>query len=214
MTLRFFWSRYSFPFKGALWAFWLLVVTPVVWVVALPCTPHPEYFYLTYPVLAVMACLWEAHTRQLLAGNPMGLEAVAPMMGRTATNLLVLFFFSLLLAIPVSMFTPTYQCYTERAKAAELVLATAGLREMIEGKVTASKTLEKSGLGVSVKPGGRVSSGFVTDTGTIILISDNPAAVLTMTPALKTLSSGEVQWQCRGYPEKIFPMMCRTGEQK
>jgi hypothetical protein len=214
VNFRVLWTRYPFPFKGALWVFWLLVIAPVVWGTTLPCAPHPEYFYLTYPVVAVVACLWEAHARQLLAGSSMGLAAMARMTGRTAANLLILLFFSLLLAVPVSIFTPTYQCYNERAKAAELVLATVGLRETIEGKVKTSKTLEKSGLDVSVQPAGRVSGGFVTDTGTIILISEDPPAVVTMTPVLKNPNNGDVHWQCRGYPEKVFPLMCRAEGQK
>lgn len=214
MNFRLLWTRHAFPFKGAIWAFWLLVVTPVVWGAAFPCVSHPEYFYLTYPVVVVVACLWEAHTRQVVAGSPTDLQMIARVMGRTIGNLLILLFFSLLLAVPVGIFMPTYQCYNDRAKTAELVLATAGLREKIEAKVKASRTLEKSGLDVSIQAGGRVSSGFVTDTGTIILISDDPAAVVTMTPALKSPNNGDVQWRCRGYPEKVFPVMCRAEGQK
>jgi hypothetical protein len=52
----------------------------------------------------------------------------------------------------------------------------------------------------------RVNGGMVSKDGAIIVESEEPPAVIVLTPEMK----GEaVQWQCRGFPTKYMPATCR-----
>ncbi|MEO6018426.1 MAG: hypothetical protein ABIP46_14310, partial [Polaromonas sp.] len=138
-------KAYPFPFKGALWAFWLLAFVPTIWMSVFTCAANPEYFYSGYSALTALVCVWEAHVRWLEIETPGDFRMIFPILKRAIANILILIFFSLVIALPAALFLPAYQCYTDRAKVSELILASSSVRSEVEERVKASGTLEKSG---------------------------------------------------------------------
>jgi hypothetical protein len=80
------------------------------------------------------------------------------------------------------------------------------LRTTIGERALAKKSLENGGEGMKIVPSGRVKGGVVTKDGSIILASDEPPAVVVLTPEFQ---NSKVQWKCIGFPTKIMPATCR-----
>ena len=110
---------------------------------------------------------------------------------------------------------PAYKDYTVRANVSELVIAASSYKSSIVERATVNGTLTNSGVGLSVIPGGRVTSGLINDSGHIHVVG-TPASVgvainLCLRPSLGP--GGTVLWECRTLSGtgtfKYLPPECR-----
>ncbi len=111
-----------------------------------------------------------------------------------------------LLALPFTLFQPTYQCYTERAKIAEMMVVASPYRDAITERATQRQSLSGVGEGLRVEPKGRVHGGAISTNGVITLFSDEPRALVVLRPYFE---NSEVKWACEGYPLKAMTASCR-----
>jgi hypothetical protein len=147
--------------------------------------------------------LWSNHVALAPQASRSRLAALAVHFIRDTALLLV---WIVVVGLPIAVVTPTYQCYTDRAKAAEVVLAGSVLRSQVEDAARARGTINGAGANIQFAPSGRVVAGRVTDDGEIVAIGEDPPVVIILSPAYV---GGRVSWKCRGFPRKIVPMMCR-----
>jgi hypothetical protein len=198
-------------FFGARWVFWLLLAAPSVLMVSSVCSQKGTAYQFVFPVVVVLACLWEAHVRSLLDHTARGWRIAAPLFLRFVGTTWRLLLWMLLASIPAIILVPQYACYTDRARFTQVLLQGQTLRDTIEARVQASKTLTHAGEGLQVKRSGRLVGGLVTDAGTIYLVSEDPPAVVSLTPQLQDMAQGTLQWKCVGYPARTMPRTCREN---
>ncbi len=80
------------------------------------------------------------------------------------------------------------------------------LREEIELHAQKQQSLANSGASLKVQKLGHITGGLVTKDGMIITVSEDPGAVVMLTPMM---NNGVISWKCLGYPNKHMPMNCR-----
>jgi hypothetical protein len=192
------------PLAEAHWSLpCLVVITGLALTFAQPCRSGPYYAEVAWAVLVACIVLWTNHVRRApLNGLRVALRVLTGAAVDGAKLLLIWF----LAAFPLAVITPTYQCYTDRAKAAEVLLAGVSMRDEVAANVQATGTTTGAGRGIRFTPTGRVGAGFVSEDGNVVLIGSDPPVAFLMTPSLK---QGAVTWRCQGFPEKSVPMMCR-----
>ena len=110
-----------------------------------------------------------------------------------------------LLTIPF----PHYDCYTSRAKVLELIVASSHSRHMMSERFDKSKSLRAIGEGLTIEKSKRVKEGLVTEDGIIILASDDPPAIVLVSPMAV---DGQLTWKCRGVPRKFTPISCKQWD--
>ncbi len=117
-----------------------------------------------------------------------------------------------IIGILAAVALPAYQDYTIRAKVSELVLASSAFRTSIAEKAQSDLTLTTSGKGLTVVPGGKVTSGSVSDLGVITIAGSSTsvgtAVTIILSPSL-VAATGQVIWTCTGTPAKFVPADCR-----
>jgi hypothetical protein len=172
-----------------------------------PCRDAPFYLEVVAASLFVAIVLWTNHLAVAPVRTPRDVLAIAAGASKDAVLLIGAV---VLAAVPLAVVTPAYQCYTDRAKAAEVVLAGASLRSEVEKNALARQTLAGSGSGVEFRPSGRVRWGMVTAEGQIVVVGDDPPVVFTFTPALV---GGSITWTCHGFPTRFAPKMCRGKDE-
>lgn len=111
-----------------------------------------------------------------------------------------------LLALPFILFQPTYQCYTERAKVAEMMVVASPYRDAITERATQRQSLSGVGEGLRVEPTGRLHGGAISANGIITLFSNEPRALVVLRPYFE---NSEVKWACEGFPLKAMAASCR-----
>jgi len=114
-----------------------------------------------------------------------------------------------LASIPFSVLQT--ECYTPRNKVAELILSGSTYRTQIDERFDSQKTLDNIGKGIQVELTQRVRSGMVTSDGTIVLVSEDPVAIVILTPHVE---QGQLIWKCSGSPKSVLPMPCRENSVK
>jgi len=155
------------------------------------------------PVLPVAA--WATHLR---VGTAHGWREVVAIVFGAIYDFFLLLLTVLLISIPTALFQPAYQCYTARAKVGELILGASPYRMGINERFAIQKTLQGIGNGLKVEKKGKIKGGFITSDGDIVLVSDDPLAVVLIRP---TPSKGELEWTCLGYPSQSMPGSCRQS---
>lgn len=195
--------RLKRPFQNAHWL--LAVVLVAAWVFAglVPCKEPPYYFETTLATGSIFLALWLSHLR---AFSVSGWHRIVSVAGGALSDLFRLLLLSIVVAIPILITLPAYQCYTPRAKVAEVILAASTFRAEIDARFAQSKMLRDSGIGLVLKPSGRVKAGFVTNDGVIIAIGEDPPAVVLFQPVV---TQGQISWRCQGFPTEIMPRSCR-----
>jgi type IV pilus assembly protein PilA len=204
MVKPFFNFKLRRPFVCAHWS--LLAVATAVWeflLIGQPCRESPLYLETSFATITVCVALWVNHLRFTGIG---GFRSVGNILAGAAYDLALLALWIIVVALPISLLTPTYQCYTNRAKVSELVLAGSVLRNEIGQRAMQNKTMSNSGAGIVVPIEGRTKGGVVTVDGTIVVAGDDPPAVIIFTPSL---IDGKIEWKCRGFPARVVPMSCR-----
>ena len=117
-----------------------------------------------------------------------------------------------IIGILAAVALPAYQDHTIRAKVSELVLATGGFKTSVSEKAQSDVSLASAGVGLTVVPAGKVTSGSVTDAGVITIAGSSTslgtAVTIVLTPTL-VATTGQVTWVCTGTPAKFVPAHCR-----
>ena len=198
-------SRYlKRPLSGAHWS--LLVVLVLLWEFTIwgeSCREGPYNFEVALLTATICTALWINHIQ---VGPILQARAVARIAGGALYDLLSFALVLIVAAIPIVIFLPTYSCYTPRSKVSEIVLYASSFKTEITQRALKTKSLANVGIGMQVLPSRRVKGGMVTKDGVIIVTSEDPPAVVILTPDIQ---GGEIKWQCRGYPTKYMPAMCR-----
>jgi hypothetical protein len=179
----------------------------LLWVVVLlsfdGCSPTPAYLATAYVAVTVCIVLWANH----LAMAPVNRTKDAfRLLAIALYDLFSLFALVILAFIPFSLLQ--HECCTSRAKVSGLILATANYRSQISDRFESQKTLSNIGAGLQVELTSRVRSGIVTSDGTIVLASEDPPAVVLVSPQIE---AGKLIWRCSGIPKSVMPISC-TGQ--
>jgi hypothetical protein len=194
------------PFTSSHWS--LAVVLVVAWelmLLARQCDPSPYYRELALAVTTVCLAFWTNHVAFLK--TPTGRPMVHIISGGVL-DILKLFLWVILIAVPLTVIWPSPQCYTDRAMAAEVILGTASAKEAIETRALAQGKVDEAGRGVKFPIQGRIKFGMVTTDGKIIAGAEDPLYVVVLIP---TMDQKEVRWTCSGFPSKISPASCREN---
>ena len=193
------------PLAAFRWPLKLALIAP--WVVlnflANSCEQQPSQYGVALLTATVCIVLWANH----LAVAPVRrFRDAIRLVGISLYDLIALVTMSVVISLPIWIFTPIYQCYTPRAKASEVVLAASSYRSVISDRFEQAHSLRDIGKGIAVIPAGRVKKGLVTSDGVIVVASDDPSVVVFLTPEVL---GGKLNWRCSGWPQKIMPMLCR-----
>lgn len=188
-------------------AHWLLPAAIVgfalLLVLAQSCRDGPRYAELAWILLSASFVVWANHLNESPIHSGLQLRRIVVGSLRDALLLLV---WIIVASIPIVIFTPTYQCYTQRAKVSQVVLAASAVKGQVEENARAKGRLDEAGKGLRFQPSGRTVAGHVTKDGEVIAIGDDPPVVIVLSPMLV---DGLVKWSCRGYPRTIVPLSCR-----
>jgi type IV pilus assembly protein PilA len=192
------------PFGKPYW-FFTLALSAVFFLdfALLPCEQRPRYFEVCYLTVTVVSAFW------LGVRSADGLNGLKKW-ARIAGSILLSLGYFLLLAFAMTLlstiFVGTYECYNDRAKVSELILAASSYREPVETNITKLHSLDHAGEGIEFRAQGRVHAGGISANGTIIVLGEEPTALIMLKPALE---NGIVSWQCSGFPVRVLPASCR-----
>jgi len=190
-------DAFRWPLIVALVASWLVLLF------AQDCRETPLYPEVVLATATICITFWANHVR---SDPTTGLRSVGRIIGFAIYDLISLAGLVFVLAIPLAIVIPHYDCYTPRAKVSEVILAASPIRNEINERFTHNRTLRDVGVGLQVTPSKRVAGGFVTTDGIIVLMSEDPPAVVVIQPQSV---EGQITWKCRGSPLKIMPTLCR-----
>ena len=167
------------------------------------CKSGPLYEETTVLTATLVSAMWVAvsSTADLSGWRKLRRTAVA-----IFQDLISLFMVVAALVIPLSLFLPAYQCYGDRGKVSELVLAASSYRSVVAERAQARQSLAGVGGGLLVKTEGRVHGGAISANGIITLFSEEPRALIVLRPYFE---NSEVKWACEGFPLKAMPAQCR-----
>lgn len=192
------------PFPNAHWALPALLV--LLWefvIFGQPCKEGPRYLEVALLSTTICIALWSSHFR--MAPDSMASRFIKFILG-ALYDLGSLLLIVVVVGIPLAVITPTYQCYTNRAKISERLLYSSSLREQINERALQNNSLANVGAGLEVKPSGRTKGGLVMKDGVILVYGEDPPAVIVLMP---TYENGAVTWKCTGFPLKYMPASCR-----
>ena len=119
-----------------------------------------------------------------------------------------------IIGILAAVALPAYQDYTVRARVSELILAASMFKASVAERAWADASLASSGAGLTVCAAGKVSSGEVTNTGSIMVAGDAVTLGVALTVALApTLApDNRVIWTCSTTGTGLYryvPAECR-----
>lgn len=166
------------------------------------CSDTPQYAGAIFLTALVCITLWTNH----LAMAPLS-KAVdfITLIGYSLYDLFALSVLFILVSIPF----PHYSCYTSRAKVSELLVAASESRTTMSERYAQSKSIHDIGKGLVIEKSKRVKEAQVTLDGMIILASDDPPAIVLITPLVV---DGQLTWKCSGLPSKHMPALCRQWD--
>jgi len=196
------------PLAAAHWSLPVgIVASALLLTFGQPCKEGPRYVELGWLVLTICVILWSNHLKVAPAKS---ISQVVLVLVQSIKDGGLLLIWTVLAALPLAILTPTYQCYTNRARASEVVLAAVGLRTQVEEAILTKGVLTGSGKDVKFKPFGRAIAGRVSTDGEIVVIGEDPPVVFFFSPVYE---KGKVTWKCRGYPRKVVPISCRSEDE-
>jgi hypothetical protein len=170
--------------------------------VAFACHEKRELVMVALTTLTITIAFWSAHAR---LGPLTNLKALALALAGGVWETIV----QALFLLPVLFVVPLYSCYTDRAKATEVITGLLDAKSVITERARESGTVLNSGEGVVIKLAGRLKFGIVLSDGTIVGAGEDPPVVFILQPKV---SGREVTWLCRGFPLKIVPTQCRHDQ--
>lgn len=178
------------------------VVSFVILFAGAGCSDSPQYGGAIFLTAMVCITLWANH----LAMAP--LSKAVDFIALVGYALYDLFALSMLFIV-VSIPFPHYSCYTSRAKVSELLVASSESRTAMSERYARSKSLHDLGKGLVIDKSKRVKEAEVASDGLIILASDDPPAIVFISPMAV---DGQLTWKCRGLPNKHMPASCRQWD--
>ena len=89
-----------------------------------------------------------------------------------------------IIGILAAVALPAYQDYSIRAKVSELIVGVSALKAGVSEKAFADASLASAGVGLTVIPVGKITSGSVSDGG-VITLSGSSTSVGTTVKRLK-----------------------------
>ena len=195
--------RISRPLRNAHWSLPLVLVAAwAVWMLP-TCGDPPLYPGGALATATVMLVLWLSHLRN----TPLvGWRKWINFAGGAAYDLSMLIVWLFFVMIPIAIIMSTYQCSMPRMRVAEMLVSAGEIRHEINDRIKSGQSLKDAAAGITITPSGRVKWGTVTSDGMIILMSDDPAAVVVLEPSL---SGSELKWTCSGFPNAFMPTACR-----
>jgi hypothetical protein len=200
------------PFAGIRWLRLLLILGCVAGTLLSPCSDENQMLQIRMWVLlwvgwvvALLACLWEAHVRILMAGH----FHWGKWLGRSTQNALSLLGGVLLLSVPIGILLPAYSCYGNRARVGEVLAVASRTKQLVAEKALDTKTLADVGVGLTLEPNRYLTFGHVSRNGTIMLFVGEAKAAVVLEPSITNPQTGEVTWKCRGAPPRAIPASCR-----
>jgi Tfp pilus assembly major pilin PilA len=137
---------------------------------------------------------------------PNSLKNVVLLFFRSSYEALASMFLFLILCLPVIIFMPAYQCYTERAYNAEVLGLSSDAKVKITQLITSSKSLVNDYSKIDKPVHERIKYFYVTAEGMILVHAENPDYTLYLTP---NYDNGEVVWTCKSFPIKNSPSICK-----
>jgi hypothetical protein len=174
---------------------WVLIL------IAQPCNREPFYLEIGAMVFTFTLAAWVNH----LARAPVtSAKDVAIVAGWSLYDVFALASLALVVSSPFAFFLPTH-CYTDRARASEVLLAGSLHRDDVASNARKLGSVVGSGRGLTFKPHMRAVAGLVTDDGAIVSIGADPPVVFLLTPAFVGES---IVWSCAGFPQKLAPASC------
>lgn len=201
--------RVGRPFANAHWS--LLVALIVAWQIALwgqACNRAPYYFETVLATLTVCVALWSRHLREAPVANLFGMLRVV---WGCVYDLALLLVIGIVVALPIALVMPAYQCYGDRQKVVELIMSLSSLRLEIAGRIELNQSVQDVGQGLEVAVEGRVKGGVVLKDGVIVAGGDDPPVVVIFQPFS---SAGRVEWKCMGFPARYLPVVCRNPDDR
>ena len=193
------------PFPNCHWLLPVVLVAAWVAPVLLPCAVHVSDYAIALALSTIFIALWTAHLRSL---GSVGWNRLRAVIVSATYDVLLLFGAVVLVALPISIVVPEYDCIGPRHKVGELILSTSSLRGEIGSRFSNGRSIKNIADGLTITPGQRTKMGIVTADGTIIVIGDDPPAVVVFEPEV---AEGKIIWHCRGYPTDSMPLSCRNG---
>jgi len=102
-----------------------------------------------------------------------------------------------IIGILAAIALPAYQDYTIRGRVSELMLGVLNAKTSVSEKAFNDTTLASAGVGLTIVPGGKITSGSVTDAGLIVVngtaTSVGTAVTIVLSPII---TGGRIQWEC------------------
>jgi Tfp pilus assembly major pilin PilA len=125
---------------------------------------------------------------------------------RSLYEVLGLLFLFVILCLPVFIFMPVYQCYTERSYNSEILVLSSNARVKIEKLIISNKSLDNDYSKIDKPVNDRIKYFHVTAEGMILVYAENPDYTLYLTP---NYDNGEVVWSCKSFPKQNSPSICQ-----
>jgi type IV pilus assembly protein PilA len=118
-----------------------------------------------------------------------------------------------IIGILAAVALPAYLDYTVRAKVSELLLQVSAHKMQVAEKVNIDSTLANAGVGLTVVPSGKITSGSVTADGIITVGGDGTTLGTVVTVILTpSIAGGRLIWACSAGTTtsmKFMPAECR-----
>ena len=102
-----------------------------------------------------------------------------------------------IIAILAAAALPAYSDYTIRARVSELVVQAGAYKTRVADKAYTDGTLGSAGIAMTVVPSGKIDSGSINNTGTVI-IAGNAAGIGTAVTVMliPSLAGDKMIWTC------------------
>jgi len=118
-----------------------------------------------------------------------------------------------IIGILAAVALPAYLDYTVRSKVSELLLQASAHKMQVAEKVNIDSTLANAGVGLTVVPSGKITSGSVTADGIITVGGDGTTLGTVVTVVLTpSIAGGRLIWACSAGTTtsmKFMPAECR-----
>ena len=166
--------------------------------------PGPPWLFLSTLPMFLLAFAW-AHQADIDRRGGAGALKYGRWMLAVGIDALMLFL-PVVVVVSIAASIQTHS-YTRRAINSELILAGFAARHEVTRAADRNGSLV--GAGRCVKPpelSRTVDFAQVSSDGLVVLHSGRSESTLLFIPKME---QGKTLWQCRGFPAKAFPLMCR-----
>lgn len=195
------------PLRGAHWLLSLVIVASAMLLTfAGQCTDGLASWQAAWVTGVIATVFWTNHLRVAPVQRA---KLLLMVVGRSAWELFKLVVVCAVVAIALASMTPTVSCQNDRTKIAMMLVDTSAQRAEIAERIFQRGNVAEVGQGMVFTPTNRAKAGSIQNDGSIVVISDDPPAALLLVPSID--ASGEIQWTCKGVPEKAAPLSCRRA---